>query len=70
MEWQFALLDKSLGRLEVQMNTLSFYNKKKDKWEDIYTVAVTDGKNILTASELFERLKTLEDEVAKLKGKT
>lgn len=56
--------------LEVQMNTLSFYNKKKDKWEDIYTVAVTDGKVILTATELFERLKTLESEVAKLKSST
>ncbi|MED4305448.1 hypothetical protein SFC27_11160 [Bacillus licheniformis] len=52
------------------MNTLSFYNKKKDKWEDIYTVAVTDGEVILTATELFERLKTLESEVAKLKSST
>ncbi|WP_187444538.1 hypothetical protein [Bacillus swezeyi] len=52
------------------MNTLNFYNKKKDKWEDIYTVAITDGKVILTATELFEKLKTLENEVAKLKSKT
>ncbi|MEC1259998.1 hypothetical protein P9D34_05960 [Bacillus swezeyi] len=52
------------------MNTLSFYNTKKDKWEDIHTVAITDGKVILTATELFEKLKTLENEVAKLKSKT
>ncbi|MDU0072021.1 MULTISPECIES: hypothetical protein [Bacillus] len=52
------------------MNTLSFYNKKKDKWEDIYTTGVSDGKTVITVKELLElleRTKTLEDEIAKLK---
>ncbi|MGG3426033.1 right-handed parallel beta-helix repeat-containing protein [Bacillus licheniformis] len=43
------------------MNTLSFYNKKKDKWEDIYTTGITNGKTVVNANELFERLTEILD---------
>ncbi|ARC67794.1 right-handed parallel beta-helix repeat-containing protein [Bacillus licheniformis] len=43
------------------MNTLSFYNKKKDKWEDIYTTGITNGKTVVNANELFESLTEISD---------